>query len=280
MTTQREKAIRLRELHQGPRILALPNVWDCAGARLVEEAGFSVVATASASMSWSLGYPDGQSLPREEMLFMVRRIAATAQVPVTVDIEAGYGANSVSEVIKTAQGVLDAGAVGINLEDGDGDGGLTDIAFQSEKIIALRALGEFAGIPIVINARTDVFHAGILEPDEQFPEAVRRLNAYRAAGADCLFAPFVTDAPMISALVRDLHGPLNILAMPGMPSLCELEAMGVRRVSTGPALFLAAATTARRMAEHLREDGVCRTAGPGSIIYPEMNRLMMRVTEL
>lgn len=253
----------------------MPNVWDCASARVVEEAGFPVIATASASMSWALGYPDHQGAPRDEMLYLTRRIVASVQIPVTVDIEAGYG-DTVAEVVETGRGVLAAGAVGVNLEDSDENGALMDMRLQVEKIAALRALGDSEGVPLVINARTDAFHPGTLASDQQFAEAVRRLNAYQDAGADCLFAPFVMDMPTISALVQAVNGPLNILLLPGMPSVSELKTLGVGRVSTGPGLYLAAMTTARRMGEHLREDGIYRMAGPGSMTYPEMNGLMMR----
>ncbi|MEO7902576.1 MAG: isocitrate lyase/phosphoenolpyruvate mutase family protein [Capsulimonas sp.] len=275
MKTQRDKALLLRDLHQGPEVLILPNIWDCASARVVEEAGFPVIATASASMSWALGYPDHQGAPRDEMLYLTRRIVASVQIPVTVDIEAGYG-DTVAEVVETGRGVLAAGAVGVNLEDSDESGALMDMRLQVEKIAALRALGDSEGVPLVINARTDAFHPGTLAPDQQFAEAVRRLNAYQAAGADCLFAPFVMDAPTIAALIQSVNGPLNILLLPGMPSIPELEALGVRRVSTGPVLFLGAMTKARNMMEHLREDGAFSMAYADLISYPEMNGLMMR----
>jgi 2-methylisocitrate lyase-like PEP mutase family enzyme len=203
-----------RELHHGPPILVLPNAWDAVSARLFEVAGFPAIGTTSAGVANVLGYADGQKAPREEVLFMVRRIAQTVQIPVTADIEAGYGTNSVEEVLKTVQGVLEAGAIGINLEDAaDQENSLVDVGLQREKIQAIRALGDRAGVPLVINARTDAFHLLRLSEDEQFQLAVERANSYHEAGADSLFVPFITDPAIVARLAKAIAGPLNILAI-------------------------------------------------------------------
>lgn len=275
--TQAEKAERLRALHAGATILVLPNAWDAVSARLFEEAGFPAVATTSAGVANTLGYPDGQAAPREEVLFMVRRIAQTVQIPVTADIEAGYGANSVAEVVKTVQGVLDAGAVGINLEDAaDEADTLTALDLQVEKIKAVRALAEAAGIPLVINARTDAFHLAQLDNEERFALAAERLNAYRNAGADSLFAPFLTDAPTISRLVQAVDGPLNILAMAGTPPVAELARLGVRRVSVGSGPNRATLALTRRIAQELRNEGTYTAFIAQTISYAEVNQLLTR----
>lgn len=274
-TTQQEKAERFRALHLGPRMLVLPNAWDAASARIFESEGFPAVATTSAGVANTLGYPDGQYAPREEVLFLVRRIAATVQVPVTADIEAGYGANSVEEVVKTVRGVLEAGAVGVNLEDAAREkSALVDVGLQVEKIQALRALAGTFGVPLVINARTDAFNIPSLSASEKFATAVKRANAYRAAGADCLFVPFVVDEPTIAGLVKTIDGPLNILPMAGAPPIAELERLGVRRVSTGSGPCRACLALARRIARELRDQGTYHAIMDQTIPYAEVNALL------
>lgn len=271
---QRERAIAFRALHKAPDILVLPNAWDAASARIFEHAGFPAVATSSAGLANSLGYPDGETAPRDEVLFVVRRIADTVRVPVTADIEAGYGAHSIEEVVKTVQGVIDAGAVGINLEDVASEGGnLVDPGLQVEKIQAIRRLGEGCGIPIVINARTDAFHLTAIDDKEKFRLAVQRANAYRAAGADCLFVPFVTDAATIGDLVKAIDGPLNILPMPGSPPIAEMMRLGVARVSVGSGPMRAIMAQTRRIARELRDLGTYECFMRDTIPYAEANAL-------
>ncbi len=273
--TQREKAEAFRELHGGPRILVLPNAWDAISARVFEAAGFPAVGTTSAGVANVLGYTDGQFAPRDEVLFMVRRIAGTVQIPVTADIEAGYGADSVEEVVKTVRGVLEAGAVGINLEDcAYGATELVDAGLQIEKIGAVRALGESVGVPIVINARTDAFHLLDLSGPQQFGLAVERANAYRKAGADSLFVPFLTESATIGELVKAIDGPLNILAMPGTPPISALAVLGVARVSVGSGPHRATVALTRRIAEELRDHGTYDSIMTDTIPYPEVNALL------
>ena len=266
-----EKAVRLRTLHHGPPILVLPNAWDAASARVIERAGFSAVATTSAGVAFSLGYPDGQRIGRDEMLAAIRRIAAAVRVPVTADIEAGYGEapESVAEAIR---GVLDAGAVGVNLEDSwERDGGrvLADLALQEERIRAAREAAQAAGVSLVINARTDVFLYGL--GDEA--EAIRRLNAYLRAGADCAFPILVSDPPLIARLVEAIQGPVNIFAGPGAPSIPDLERLGVARVSFGSALSRAALGLTRRIADELKSTGTYASFPEDTIPFPEANRM-------
>ncbi len=272
--TQREKAMLFRAMHIAPEILILPNAWDAASARVFEHSGFAAVGTSSAGLANSLGYPDGEYAPRDELLFVVRRIAHTVRVPVTADIEAGYGANSIVETVKTVQGVLDSGAVGINLEDAAAGGSaLVDSALQSEKIRAIRALGETAAIPLVINARTDAFHLLGLEPRAQLKLALERAGAYREAGADCVFVPFVRDAATIGELAKEIDGPVNILATPGGPGVAELARLGVARVSVGSGPHRATLALIRRIATELREEGAYDSFMKDTIPYPEANAL-------
>ena len=273
-TTLQEKAARLRDLHQGSGILVLPNAWDVASARIVEEAGFAAIATTSAGVANALGYPDGERIPREEMLALVARIASAVRAPVTADMEAGYGA-TVEGVVETARAALAAGAVGMNLEDtaSAGPEPLEDVSRQAEKIAAIRQMCDATGIPFVLNARTDVYLAEVGPPEGRFDETVRRLNAYRRAGADCLFAPGVRDAATIERLVQAVNGPLNILAVAGTPPLAELERLGVARVSLGSGPMRATMALLRRIATELREQGTYSGFTDNSMAYAEANRL-------
>ena len=272
MADLREKAETLRRLHQGPRILVLANAWDVASARLVEAAGFPAIASSSAGVAFALGYPDGQRISRVEMLDMVRRIARAAAVPVSADVEAGYGTTS-EAAAQTARGVLEAGAVGMNLED-TGDGRLLPLDVQVDRIRAARAVAEAAGVPLVINGRTDVFEMREIPERERVAEAVRRANAYLRAGADCAFVPFVADREIIARLAREIDGPLNVLGTPDTPPVAELERLGVRRVSVGGGLARAAYGRARRLATEIKETGTFQRLREETISYAEMQRLL------
>lgn len=272
--SMQQKAARLRDLHRGPGILVLPNAWDVASARVIEEAGFVAIATTSAGVANALGYPDGERIPRDVMLAVVARIAAAVQAPVTADMEAGYGA-SIEAVVETARAVIAAGAVGMNLEDttSTGAGPLEGISRQAEKIRAIRAMCDDAAVPFVLNARTDVYLAEVGAPEGRFDEAVRRLNAYRQAGADCLFVPGVRDAATIERLVQAIDGPVNILAVAGTPPLAELARLGVARVSLGSGPMRATMALLRRIATELRERGTYSGFTENSMAYAEANRL-------
>lgn len=272
----REKAEYLRKLHSGPRILVLPNAWDVATARVIEEAGFPVIATSSAGISASLGYPDGQHIGRTEMLGMVARIAHAVRIPVTADLEAGYGLTP-SEMAETAKAAIEAGAAGLNIEDmiGHGENCQVSIPLQVQKLRAIREAAELTGVPLVLNARTDVYLLGIGDPATRFERTVERLRAYRDAGADCLFAPGVRDSKTIAMLVAALGAPLNILGGPGSPSVSELERLGVARLSLGSAISRAALTKVRDAAKELLETGTY-TALDHSISHAEVNSLLAK----
>jgi len=274
---QRKKAERLRELHQGPRILVVGSVWDAASARIFELEGFAALATSSAGVAYSLGYPDGERLPPVEMIAAVGRIAAAVDVPVSADMEAGYG-RSPEEAAASCRAVLDAGAVGVNLEDAasDAPGALVPAAAHAAKIAAVRATADAYGVPLVVNARTDVFLLKVGEERGRLAEATARLRAYRDAGADCLFAPGVVDAATIRALVTGVGAPLNILATPGCPSVAELEALGVRRLSQGSGPARAALALTQRIARELARSGVYASFQRDAIPYPDANRLFER----
>ena len=272
---QAEKAHKLQALHLGPRILVLPNVWDVASARIVEDAGFPAIATSSAGVANSLGYPDGQKISRDEMLEVVARIVRAVSVPVTADMEAGYG-KTPEDLAKTAIAILEAGAAGCNIEDcpAEGSGELFPIDLQKQKIRAMMEAVKKLGAHLVINARTDIFLEEIGDAATRAERTIERLNAYRDAGAGSLFAPGVKDSETIGKLVRAVKGPLNILATVGTPSVAELEKLGVARVSCGSGPMRASMGLTSRIAKHIREKGTFEIMTEGAMPYTEANRLL------
>lgn len=277
LRTQAEKAERFRKLHAGPRILMLPNAWDVASARILEEAGYPAIATSSAGAAFALGYPDGQRISRDEMLEAVARIAHGVRVPVTADMESGYG-TTVKEMVETARAVITAGAIGMNFEDVTGDDESSHVALplQVEKIRAIKETALSAGVPIVLNARTDIYLMPIGEAATRFERTVERLRAYRKAGADCVFAPGVSNRDTIARLVKEVGAPMNILISAGCPSLPELEKIGVARVSAGSAVMRATLGLLRRIGKELKEAGTYDSLFAGAIPFADLNRMMAR----
>ena len=274
---QTELARQFLALHDGRKTLVLPNAWDVASARIFEEAGFPALATSSAAVAFALGYPDGQKISRGEMLGVVHRIAEAVGIPVTADMEAGYGVKS-EEIAETAREVLAAGAVGMNLEDAivDMPDSLADVNLQKEKIRAVVETSARAGVPFVLNARTDVFLASIGPAETRLARTIERLNAYRDAGAQCLFAPGVKDKETIAQLVKGVRGPLNILGTAGTPPVADLEKLGVARVSVGSGPMRATLGLLARIARQLRDEGSFSLMTDGALTYAEANRLFTR----
>ena len=276
MTIEAQKvaAMAFRGMHRGPKILLLPNAWDVVSARIVEDAGFGAIATTSAGIAFTLGYPDGEKISRAEMMARVGRIARAVKVPVTADVEAGYGPRP-EDAARTARELIEAGAVGMNLEDGTEDTAqpLLELPLQLEKIRAVREAALKTGVLLVLNARTDVYLAKVGDPEKRYHEALRRLVAYRDAGADCVFLPGVTDAQTIERIVRDVKCPLNILAGPGAPTVPELQKLGVARVTLGSGPMRATLGLVRKMAAELKATGTY--AGlEGAIPHAEVNRML------
>ena len=274
-------ADRFRELHApgADPILVLPNAWDAMSARLVEAAGATAIATTSAGISWALGHPDGQGLTRDAMLAAVRVIVDAVRVPVTADVESGYGAGTPEDVAETARAVIAAGAVGLNLEDAPGVDGapiLTTEA-QAARIAAARAAARSAGVDLFINARTDVYVRKVGQEGDRFAETVRRAQAYTAAGADGVFVPGIADADTIQRLAAAVGAPLNVIGGPGVPSVRELRALGVARVSVGPGLARAVMAQIRRAATELLDAGTYEALRE-QIPSPEANALFAHRT--
>jgi 2-methylisocitrate lyase-like PEP mutase family enzyme len=274
---QAEKAENFRKLHHGPRMLLLPNAWDVASARILEECGHPAIATTSAGIAYSLGYPDGQRLSRGEMLEVVGRIARAVRVPVTADLEAGYG-TSVREMAETVRAAIEAGAIGMNLEDvtGDDESSQVAISLQVEKIRVIRETAASLGVLFVLNARTDIYLMPIGPEPTRFERTVERLRAYRGAGADCLFAPGLYDRDTIVKLVKAVEAPLNILATPACPPLAELEKIGVARVSAGSGIMRAAMGAVQRIGKEMLEARSCDTMFAGATPFIELKRMMTR----
>jgi 2-methylisocitrate lyase-like PEP mutase family enzyme len=269
-TAATDHAARFRQLHE-IGVLVLPNAWDAASARLIEDAGAHAIATTSAGVAWSLGRADGNHITREPVAGAVRRIVEAVRVPVSADIESGYG-ETVDELRRTIEAIIDAGAVGINIEDGDGSG-LRDTGEQAARIRAVREVAEAAGVPLFVNARTDVFLRQFGDRAGRLDEATARAEAYVDAGADGVFVPGLLDADALRGLAERLPVPLNVMAGPGAPPVAELAALGVRRVSVGTAMASAAYAVAIRGARELLTDGTYG-AMDGGVPYPELNALL------
>lgn len=243
--TQREKAEELRRLHAAPEPLVLVNVWDAVSARVVADAGARAIATASWSIAAARGYSDGEAIPLEEMLDSIGVVARAVDLPVTADLERGFG-----DTGATVARALEAGAVGCNLEDSDASGGLVPVEAHAAAVAAARAAGEAAGVPLVINARTDVFLTG-----GELDAAVERARAYLHAGADCVFMPGVSDIALLEQLVIKVRGPISVFGGAGGPTLDELARIGIPRVSYGPGPLGAAMAALGRTAKALLGGG-------------------------
>ena len=233
-------------LHQGPGLLILPNAWDAASAAIVAEAGATAIATSSAAVAWTYGIADGDLLPIETTCAVVAAITRAVDLPVSCDFEGGF-TDDLAELGNNIARLLDAGAVGINFEDGRRDPDL-----HARKITAVRERAERAGVALYINARTDVFLARLAEGEAAEAEVIRRGRLYAAAGASGVFTPAAAEAGLIGRLAAAIPAPLNILAWPGAPDGAELAALGVRRLSAGSGTFrVAAAALARASAAFL-----------------------------
>ena len=255
-STQRALAEQLLALHHPGWPLVLVNVWDVASAVVVQRAGLPAIATSSSAVASTLGYPDGEQIPADEMLAAVERITDRVALPVTADLEAGYAAEPV-DVAQTALALLETGAVGLNLEDGidPRTGSLRTVADAADRIRAAREAAREFGVPLVINARTDVFLEAGNASEEVLVEGIARLAAYRDAGADCLFPIGVRGPDEIRRLASELGHPVNVLAGPGAPSVAELGELGVARVSLGGGPQRAALGALAAVADEVRDLG-------------------------
>jgi 2-methylisocitrate lyase-like PEP mutase family enzyme len=280
------KAVLFGELHHEPDVLVLPNVWDVGGAVLLSQVdGVRALATTSAGIAAAAGFGDGERLGFGLLCDLVGRITGATALPVSVDLEAGYG-RTADEVARSVASIVEAGAVGVNLEDGvPGDpSALLASGAHAARITAAREAADHLGVPIVINARTDVYWRRSGPPEHRFAETVRRLREYAAAGAGCVFAPGFPGSNVaepdiaISELIRQLDGiPLNLLADTGLPSVGELRALGVRRLSVGSALYRLAMAGVRDAVRAMTDSGsLDLLQGAQRLPYPELAAMLDR----
>jgi 2-methylisocitrate lyase-like PEP mutase family enzyme len=257
---QKEKAEMFLKFHQDKEILVLLNSWDIGSSKLIEACGYKAIATTSMGIAASLGYPDSQVIQLSEMIEVITGIVNAIQVPVTVDIEAGYGKN-INEIIDSVKKIIATGIVGINIEDSiDLNPVLIDKMEFCERISAIRALSDSLGFHLVINARTDSFYTSSGSPLEKLSESIKRGNKYREAGADCIFIQPVWEKETISTLVKEINAPINILSNPSIgaglpPSVRELQDLGVARLSLGSGLMKATLALIKKVADELSEKG-------------------------
>lgn len=256
--------------HHRPPVLLLPNVWDPLSARLFEEAGFNALATTSGGVAWALGYPDGELAPWPEVVAATRRIVRCAQVPITADIETGYGATS-AEVAAHVAEIIQAGVVGINLEDGS-HGVIRPTRDAAARLNAAREAATKEGVPLVLNARCDVFHLQHGTDSTRLSEAVERCKAYLAAGADCVYPFGLRDPETIAAFVEAMGAPVNITGRPGMPNAPALQRMGVARITIASAPTLVVMDAIQKLAAEFRATGGFEML-TSSLRRPDVQRL-------
>lgn len=276
---QSERARHFRQLHNR-RPLILPNAWDAGSARVIEAAGAAAIATTSAGVSWSFGRTDGQKLTREEMTHAVRNMVEAVEIPVTADIESGYGSSSSADVAETVQTLISIGVAGINIEDSPGRDGQALLTPEEHagRIRVARATAVAAGGDLVINARTDVYLFTVGKPETRLEAVAKRARLYRRAGADCVFVPGVIDISTIAELVKAIEGPLNIMAMPGAPSAKQLGEIGLARLSVGSWIAQAALAAAHRAACELVEQGTYNSLEK-SLPFAELNAMFAQRPE-
>ncbi len=273
MSSQAEKAELFRRLHDRSEVLVLPNAWDVPSARVFEDEGFPAVATSSAGMLVSLGYPDGEGIPPREFDAAVGRISRVLSVPLSVDVVGGFG-RTPEGVARSVKRVIGAGAVGINIEDfAHGTRRLLPVERQKARLRALVRLRESGKVPFVINARTDALRYAPGEDDARMKEAIRRAEAYRDLGADCVYPMGLAHPDSISRFVRALDFPTNVMVRKGLPSVPELKRLGVARVSFGPAASYAAMGLLKRASREVREKGTFEALTEGAIAFDELNSL-------
>ncbi|MCU7502970.1 MAG: isocitrate lyase/phosphoenolpyruvate mutase family protein [Ignavibacteria bacterium] len=280
---QKTKAETFLKLHTQKKILVLLNSWDPGSSKLIEAAGFKAVATTSMGVSASLGYPDCQKIPFSEMTDAIKKIASIVTIPVTADIEGGFG-NNIDEILSCIGKIIATGIVGINIEDSVNlNPNLVEIPEFCERLQAIRGLSDTLGFHLVINARTDVFLTSAGAPEGRLKHAIDRGNKYREAGADCIFVPGVWSRDDISTLVKEIAAPVNILANPTNapflpPSVAELEELGVARLSLGASAMKAALLLLKKIAGELLADGSYNTLYDALTPLPEASKAYAMAT--
>jgi 2-methylisocitrate lyase-like PEP mutase family enzyme len=270
MTTIAERAKVFAALHAGPKLLVLPNAWDAGSARIIESAGAAAIATSSAAVAWAHGYPDGQFLPFDSLLATVGEIARVVSVPVTADIEAAYARDAATAAATVAR-VIEAGAVGINIEDGNDPPDLL-----ARKIENLKTAARNLGVELWVNARVDTYLRKLVPEDRAYDESVARARLYREAGANSIFVPAVSEAVVIEKLVKAVVLPLNVLAWPGLPDGATLQKLGVRRLSAGSGIGKVVLNHTHDLAKAFLSEGRSEPFNAGALANPQINALMRK----
>ncbi len=279
--SQQEKAKKLLSLHTDSQLLILPNIWNPIGARILQTQGVSAVATASAAISASLGYEDGEQIKRSTLIDIITRIASSVDLPVTADIESGYG-DSISELKETILQVIGSGVVGINIEDSfEEEGKLRPIHEQSERIAAVREVASSRDLHLVINARVDCFLSDSFEKNaDKIEESVLRAKAFAEAGADCIYPIGPGDKETVTTLRNRIDSPINILAYPVAAPLTELQEMGVNRVTFGPFIFRSCLKKLMDITDELHNLGSYDCFGNDMLSRDETKKILNHKPEL
>lgn len=262
-----QQAANFRQMHAGSELLRFPNAWDAGSARLFESLGARAIATSSAGVAWALGYADGGKMPAEMAIGAAVNMARVLRVPLSVDMENGYS-DDAKTVGETVRRLIDAGIAGINIEDGS-----AAPAQLAAKIEAIKSAATKAGSDIFVNARTDVFLAGLVDAPKRVEETLARGASYRAAGADGLFVPGLCDATEITAVVEGAWLPINVMAWPGLAPAAELGRLGVRRLSAGSGIPQMLWGHAERLARDFLDTGRSESMAEGAMPYPQLQAL-------
>lgn len=275
LTAANAKSARLRELVRAPEILVMPGAYDVLSALLFEQMGFKAIQGTSGGIAAALGYPDGESISREQFIELSGNFAAAVSVPFNADGERGYGDEK--GVRDTVRALVERGVAGMNLEDGaeKGKGGLVELSQQLRKIKAVMEAKRELGSEFFLNARVDAFHVMPDDPKRALDEAIERGNAYAEGGGDCIFYLFLHSAEIIGRIAKEVKAPISILAGPQSPSVSQLQDLGVARVSYGSGFMKAAITGAKKLAQEILEKGTCSLLKDG-MQTPEINALVTK----
>jgi 2-methylisocitrate lyase-like PEP mutase family enzyme len=257
-------------LHKQNDILILPNAWDASSAKVIEDAGAKAIATSSAGVAWALGYADGDVLPPRMLAELTARITDVIRIPLSVDFEGGYTKNP-AEIAENLKPIINAGAVGINIEDGEGT-----LELLAQKIEKARKAAESAGVNVFINARTDVYLAEIGSPESRAKETIDRAARYREAGADGIFVPGLSDPSAIKAIVSEVKMPVNVMAYPGLPPAKELKKLGVQRLSSGTGIPQMIWSRVAELAKGFLSTGDSKPLFNNSMAYGKLQKLFTR----
>lgn len=259
-----------RALHEASDVLILPNAWDAASAKVIEDAGARAIATSSAGVAWALGFPDGDALPPKMLAELTARITNVLKVPLSVDFEGGYTTDP-AKIGENLKPLIDAGAVGINIEDGEGTPSLL-----TRKIESARKVAEKSGVNVFINARTDVYLAEIGNPETRVDETIERAARYREAGADGIFVPGLSETAEIKAIAAEVKMPLNVMAVPDLPDAKKLKELGVRRLSSGTGIPQMIWSRVAELAKGFLAKGESKALFESSMPYSKLQKLCER----